>query len=1033
MIVSNLAIRFRVAVLVFVVMAVIGGSYSYVSLPREGFPDITIPHVYVTAVYDGTSPEEIERLIAIPLEKKLNDVDGIKTLRTTAAENACIVDVEFMAGQDIEQARIRVKDKVDLARPDLPDDLDEPVVEALNFSTDVPVFTFAVSGDADAVRLKSLAEQLQDRIELVPGVRQAEIAGTLEREIRVVVDQSRLAAYGVTLPLVLQRLSEENATVTAGNLEVAGSKFQVRVPGEFRLASELQGILLATREGRPVYLTDVATIEDTTKDRDSISRLDGKPCVSISVTKRAGENAVELIRRVKQVLDGFLLPPEVRLTTVMDMSDYVATMIAELENNIFSGFVLVVLVLLVFMGLRNALLVGLAIPLSMLVSFIVMRLYGATLNMMVLFSLVLSVGMLVDNAIVIVENTYRLRAEGRARLDAARTGAAEVAWPVITSTLTTVGAFVPLMFWPDIMGQFMWFMPWTIIITLSSSLFVGLVMNPAICSFLIQARPRDTAERRHSFVRGYERFLRGVLTHRVPSLLLGFLFLVLSVVVYGRLDLGVELFPTVEPRNAQIYVKFPQGTTIDRTDAMVRRIEPLLADPDVKFVLTTVGASAGGDALFGMGTGGPHQAKIHVEFRKMEERKGSSLALVNRIRESMPVVPGAEILVEREKEGPPTGAPVEVEISGDDFETLRQVASDVNAMVAATPGVVDLRDDFEDALPELQFHVDRERAALLGADTRSIGTFLRMSLYGIEGGKFRGEKDEFDITVRLPADQRNTLEWLDRVRIPTASGATVPITSLGEFRYSAGRGAIQRKDQKRVIKISANDAGRGVDKILADVKARVGGLALPRGYAVAFTGENQEMQQSGAFLFRAFMIASAAILIILVIQFNSVLVPGIIFSSVVLSLVGVMWGLVACGMKFGIIMTGLGVITLAGVVVNNAIVLIDCIRQLREEGLPLREAIVAAGIRRLRPVMLTASTTVLGLIPMAVGWSLEIHTWPWTLVSGAESSAWWAPMAVAVIFGLTVATVLTLGLVPAMYSLVAGVVEWAQRRLTSDD
>lgn len=877
MIVSNYAIRFRVAVLVFVVMAVIGGSYSYVSLPREGFPDITIPHVYVTAAYDGTSPEEIERLIAVPLEKKLNDVDGIKSLRTTAAENACIVDVEFIAGTDIEQARIRVKDKVDLARPDLPEDLDEPTVKALNFSTDVPVYTFAISGDADAARLKNLAEQLQDRIELVPGVRQAAISGTLEREIRVVADQQRLASYGIALPLVLKRLSEENATVTAGNLEVEGNKFQVRVPGEFRLAAELRSILLVVRNGRPVYLTDVATIEDTTKDRDSVSRLDRQPCVSISITKRAGENAVALIGRVRTVLDGFELPPGIRLTTVMDQSDHVANMISELENNIFSGFLLVVAVLLIFMGLRNALMVGLAIPLSLLVAFVVMRMYGATLNMMVLFSLVLSIGMLVDNAIVIVENTYRLRAEGRPRVEAARRGAGEVAWPVITSTLTTVAAFVPLMFWPDIMGQFMWFMPWTIIVTLSSSLFVGLVMNPAICSFLIQARPREAHVRRHPFVAGYERFLRGIVAHRGPSLALGLLFLVLSFVVYGKLDLGFELFPTVDPRNAQIYVKFPQGTSIDRTDETVRRIEALVADPDIKFVLTTVGAGAGGDAMFGMGTGGPNQAKIHIEFRKMEERKGNSLHLVNRIRASMPVVPGAEILVEREKEGPPTGAPVEIE------------------------------------------------------------------------------------------------------------------------------------------------------------KKEVGRLPMPQGYAVAYTGENKEMQESGAFLFRAFMIASAAILIILVIQFNSILVPGIIFSSVVLSLVGVMWGLIACGMKFGIIMTGLGVITLAGVVVNNAIVLIDCIRQLREEGLSIREAVVAAGVRRLRPVLLTASTTVLGLIPMAVGVSLEFHTWPWRLVSGAESSAWWAPMAVAVIFGLSFATVLTLGLVPAMYSLVAGAVEWAQRKLKTDD
>jgi len=693
----------------------------------------------------------------------------------------------------------------------------------------------------------------------------------------------------------------------------------------------------------------------------------------------------------------------------------------------------VVGVLLVFMGLRNAVLVGLAIPLSMLVSFNVMRLYGASLNMMVLFSLVLSLGMLVDNAIVIVENTYRLRATGLSRAAAARQGAGEVAWPVITSTLTTLAAFAPLMFWPDIMGQFMWFMPWTIIVTLSSSLFVGLVMNPAICSFLIQARPRDERVRTHPFVAAYERFLRCILRRRAPALLLGMLFLVLTVVLYAKLDLGYELFPTVDPRSAEIYVNYPQGTSIERTDATVRRIEALLDDDDIDFVQSSVGADSGASMFFSRGSGGTHQAKIHIGFKDMADRKGSALELVDRIRDAIPPFPGAEILVEREKDGPPTGAPVEIEISGDDFDILRRIAIDVTEAVRTIPGLVDLRDDFEDALPELQFHVDRKRAALLGVDTRTIGHFLRMSLYGIEAGRFRGEKDEFDITIRLPETQRNTLALLDRVQIPAAGGATVPITSLGEFRYSAGRGAIQRKNQKRVIKISGNAAGRGVDKLLADAKLRVADLPLPGGYAIEFTGENREMEQSGAFLGRAFLIASAAILIVLVIQFNSVLISGIVFFSVILSLVGVMWGLIIFRMRFGIIMTGLGSITLAGVVVNNAIVLIDCIRQLRETGLSITEAIVAACVRRLRPVLLTSATTVLGLIPMAAGFSLEIHEWPWRFATGAESSAWWAPMAVAVIFGLSVATVLTLGLVPAMYSLIAGAAGRVRARLSAGE
>jgi len=785
------------------------------------------------------------------------------------------------------------------------------------------------------------------------------------------------------------------------------------------------------RGGAPIYLRDVADISDTFKDRDSISRLDGEPCVSITLKKRAGENAVRLIRDVRRILDTQPLPPGIRLTTVMDQSDYVAMMIRELENNIFSGFALVVLVLIAFMGLRNSFFTGLAIPLSMMVAFTVLRLLGRTLNMIVLFSLVLSVGMLVDNAIVIVENIYRLRTEGLRRREAARRGAAEVAWPVITSTATTLAAFAPLLFWPGMMGQFMGFLPWTLIVTLTASLFVAMVINPAVCSALIQARPKDRSEKPHPIVRAYERLLRGALRYRGRILALGFLFLVFSVLLYARMDRGYELFPDVDPRNAKVQVRFPQGTPIETTDAAVAAIEARLPkDRDIKFVLADVGGS--GDFFFGT-RGAPHQASLHIEFVKAEERAGSTIPLIQRIRESVPPIPGAETVVEREKDGPPTGAPVAIEVSGDDFDLLSDLTADAQRRIEGIPGLVDLRDDYEEALPELQFRVDRDRAALLGLDTASIGSFLRMAIFGLETGKFRTEKEEFDITLRLPAGQRDSVALLERAFIPTAGGATVPLTAVGRIEYTAGRGAINRVNQKRAITITGNDAGRGVDKLLKDVRERLEGAPLPAGYAVAYTGENKEMNESGAFLARAFLIASAIILIILVLQFNSLLIPLVIFFSVILSLIGVMWGLILTRMKFGIIMTGLGVISLAGIVVNNSIVLIDCIRRQREEGLDLTEAIVAAGRQRLRPVMLTAITTVLGLIPMAIGWSLEIHAWPPRFVAGSESSAWWAPMAVAVIFGLTLATVLTLVLVPAMYSLIEGAIEAVKRRLPAED
>jgi multidrug efflux pump len=1016
MILTNYAIKLRTAVIVFSLAATLIGSVCYVTLPREGMPDITIPYVFVTAAYEGTSPEEMEKLITVPLERQLNDIEGVKNLTSSSAEGVSVITLEFLAGEDIERAKQRVKDKVDLARPDLPSDLDVPLVQALNVSSDVPVFRLAISGTVEMSRLKALAEDLRDRIEEIGGVKAAEIYGAREREIRVEMDATRLAAYGISPALIQQRIVQENATLSAGNVEVRGDKFQVRVPGEFEIARDLRDITLTEREGHRVCLRDVAEVTDTFKDVESISRLNGESCLTLMIKKRVGENSVSLLERVKKAIAEFSLPPGVKLTRVYDESEYVATMIAELENNIASGGILVVLVLLMFMGKRNSLYVALAIPLSMLLGFTLMWTLGMAMNMIVLFSLVLASGMLVDNGIVIVENIYRLRSEGLSKLAAATRGAAEVAWPITTSTLTTVVAFAPLLFWPDIMGQFMSFLPKTLIIVLMASLFVGLMVNPAMCSLWISQPKKRWREGDHWFAAAYERLLRGALAHRAVILLLGFAFLALSVVVYVRTDRGIELFPATDPRNATINVRFPQGTSIHRTDEVLRRIEPLLAKyRDVEFYLSTAGASGG--SHIGSGGTGSHVGHIHIEFRDFADREGSSLALVDRIRTEVGVAPGVEILVEKEKEGPPTGAPVSIELAGDDFDTLSDYSRRIVRRIETVPGLVDLEDDFEEALPELQFRVDRDRAAAFGLDTRSVAYFLRTSIFGSETGKYRVEEDEFDITVRLREQERNAADVLDRLLVPTPSGANVPLSSLGRATYTGGRGTISRKDQKRVITLSGNNQERGVDKIVKDIQDRLADFSLPSGYTLKYTGDTEEMRKNGAFLAKALFVAMALIFVILVVQFNSAVLPLIISFSVVLSLVGVMWGLVLTGMRFGVIMTGLGVISLAGVVVNNAIVLIDCIVKRQDAGMPPLEAIVLAGRTRLRPVLLTAVTTVLGLIPMAVGWSVEFHVWPPKFAAGAESSSWWAPMAVAVIFGLSVATVLTLVLVPVMYSV----------------
>lgn len=1020
MLLSNYAIRFRTAVFVFIFVLIIAGVQSYISLPREGSPDITIPYVFVTSVYEGTAPQEMEKLITTQLEKKLKDVENIKEIKSVSSESVSTIVIEFTAGEDIDRALQRVKDKVDMAKPDLPDDLDEPLVQSLNFSSDTPIYTFTLSGDTPLPRLRKLAEDLQDQIELVPGVKEVTVSGIREREIRVELDLPRMIAYNVPVSLVMQRLAEENKTTSAGNIEMKGDKFQVRVPGEFAQVFELEDILLAERNGAPVYLTDIAAISDTFKDLESISRINGKNCVSIGIKKRLGENTSTLIHRIKdRIIKPFILPEGVTRTDVYDESTYVDDMIVELENNIFTGFLFVVIILLVFMGGRNSIFVALAIPFSMLLSFIVISALGMTMNMIVLFSLVLAVGMLVDNAIVIVENIYRHRSLGLSKIEAARVGAAEVAWPVITSTLTTLAAFAPLLFWPDIMGQFMSFLPETLIITLSCSLFVALVINPAVCSAFVKAKPvkqtADGGREYHPFVHFYERMLRASLNNRLAVLSCSFAFLVFSILCYSQFGLGVELFPTTDPRNGRIEVKFPQGTSIERTDAVLRQFENDLAEyGDVKFYMTDVGSS-GGQISGGSGT---HVGNIHIEFKDIYERQQNSLELISIIRERVGRVAGADIKVEKQEEGPPRDAPVVIEISGDDFDTLALLCAQIKRKIKTVPGLVDLQDDLEDALPEIQFTVDRKKAALLGLNPQSIGTFLRASIYGIESGKFRVDQEEYDITIRLPEAQRNTYDLMDQIFIPTAAGISVPLSSLGETVYTGGRGSIRHKNHKRLVTLTANNQNRGVDKIIADVRAIIDTeVGIPRGYQVYYAGDTEEMQKSGDFLGKAFLIALGLILIILVIQFNSAILPLIILFSVVLSLIGVMWGLLIGQQRFSIIMTGIGVISLAGIVVNNAIVLIDCIVQRKREGLSSREAIIDAGRTRLRPVMLTAITTVLGLIPMAIGYSLEIHTWPPRIVAGAENSQWWAPMAWAVMVGLLVSTLLTLVLVPVMFSL----------------
>lgn len=1036
MIITNYAIKFRIAVFVFIAALVALGTIAYKTIPREGFPDITIPQVFIYAPYPGTAPQDMENLVTIPIEKKLNDLGSVKEITSTSAESITSISVEFLPDQNIESAIQRVKDKIDLARIDLPDDLEEPIVDGFNFSTDMPIMRFSISGDPNIERLRSVAETLQDQIELLPEVREAAISGTLEREIRIEFDRARLSAYDIPLFDVLSLVGQENITVSAGSIEVGGSKFQVRLPGEFERASELRDLVVVVRKGRPVYLSDIAQVSDTYKDRTSISRINGETSVSLSIKKRSGANTVALVDTIKTLLDNYPLPADLKITLVQDESVRVRDMLAELENNIVTGFLFVIIVLFIFMGARNSLFVGLAIPMSMLLAFLVMSLMGISLNMVVLFGLILGVGMLVDNGIVIVENIYRLHGKGLSRIEAARQGSSEVAWPVITSTLTTLIVLSPLLFWPDLMGQFMGFIPRTLIITLTCSLFVALIINPAVCSvFIKKGRVGENpinSDKAHPFVHGYETLLRKALHYRGLILILGFTLLILSGQLFGRFGKRPELFANTEPESAQIQVKYPQGTVIETTDAALKKIETVLEPySEIEFFQSNAGQ---GNASSGESASGTHVGTIYIDFLAENQCEIPPSDVVEQIRAALPVLPGAEVTIEKDRRGPPSGAPISIEISGDDFGRLAELSEEIRLRIQGIPGLTDLRSNFEDALPELQFEIDRQRTAMLGLDTVTVGNFLRTSLFGVESrSKFRAGEDEYDITVRLPESGRTRFSTLGEIQIPVKEQGSVPLSSLGKFTYSAGLGEIKRKDLKRVVTLLGNNEGRSIEAILEDVSAATADMNLPANYSIYYAGDNEQMKESMAFLGKAFLVAVAGVLVILVIQFNSILLPIIIGISIILSIIGVMWGLLITRTAPSVVMTGLGVISLAGIVVNNAIVLIDCINQQKQNGMSSTDAILTAGRLRLRPVLLTASTTILGLIPMAIGWSIDVHSFPWKITAGGGTSAWWAPMAVAVIFGLTVSTLLTLILIPAMYSLADSFVDRLRKHIKIEE
>jgi len=1076
MIVSDIAVKKRTSVVVLAMMIIIFGFMAYNSLPRESAPDITIPYIFIMTNYSGVAPEDIEQSITIPIEKRLKGLEAVKRIESSSTEGMSSIIIEFVAGTDIKEVLSKTKDKVDLAKPELPADLEEdPDVIEINIS-ELPIVVLSLSGTCGLVRLKAIAEDLQDEIESIPGILEAEVTGGLEREIRVEPYPDKLAYYGLSMLGLQSVIAQENQNVSGGAIRMGDGRFQLRVPGEFQVPEEIYGLVVGLHKGQPVYLKDVARVVDGFKDEEGRARLSGHQAINIQVKKRAGENVLHITDQVDRLIEEQMptWPAGTKVSKLMDQAKDIRGMVSDLENNIITGLILVIVVLFFVMGVRNAVLVSLAIPFSMLLSFMVLHALGITLNMVVLFSLTLSLGMLVDNAIVIVENIFRYMEQGVPRIQAAMRATSEVAQPVIASTLTTVAAFSPLIFWPGIMGEFMSYLPKAVIITLSSSLFVAMVINPALAAIFLRLPPTHRFAKikvsveeieqageapitvRGPMLKAYRRLLNSALNHRLAVLAMAFLSVVAMAMIWFHqvgLEKPIEFFPDIDPHNIYINLDMPEGADLEYSDRIARQVEvalcegpgQALAPPEtnpaqcyynntekkkhtlrngqqvigltdmanVKHIYSRTVAVTGGSSAFESNS--PNH--IGIQFYDIEDRVEPSPQTVEEIRKRIKGIPGAQISVAEQEEGPPTGAPINIEIVGDNFYILGQIAQKVRSVLEKIPFVQDIRDDYVAGSPTVMVRIDRQKAALLGLSTDIIGFALKVAFNGIKVSTFREGDEDYDITVQLPESDRKVTDILRELLIPTQEGL-VPLSTVTKFEITGGLGQVNRINHERVVTVKANvDEKHAPGPVVrAQAEKIMVDFPLPPGYKIRFTGELEEQQKAQAFLSKAFAAAIFLIILILVTQFNSVSQPFIIMTSVILSLGGVFIGLTAMDLPFGIIMTGVGVISLAGVVVNNAIVLIDYTNRLHQRGMHFRDAIIAAGCTRLRPVLLTAATTILGLLPMVTGIAYDFHKMEISWVS--ESSQWWSSMASAVIFGLALATVLTLVVVPTLYALV---------------
>jgi len=1097
---TSWAIDNRTSVYVLAVLITILGLMNYYSIPKEQFPQVVIPYIVVNTVYPGTSPEDIENLVTRPIEKQLKSISDVRNITSNSVPDFSSIIVEFDPDLSIETAKQRVRDAVDKSKSDLPTDLpSQPDIMDIDIS-EMPVMYLNIAGNYDMDKLKDYAEIAQDKIEGLKEITRVDIVGALDREIQINADIFKMQVAKVTFSDIERAVAMENMTISGGTLTNNGIRNTVRIKGQFSDVETIKNIIIHSSSGAFIKLTDIATVNDSFEEQESYARLDGKNVITLNVIKKSGANLLDASDQIKKIVDEELIgneyPSDMEITVTGDQSRFTRNTLEELNNTIIIGFILVTIVLMFFMGFTNAFFVGLAVPLSIFVAYLIIPGLGFTMNMIVMFAFIFALGIVVDDAIVVIENTHRLHRFHPDINVAAKMAAGEVFLPILSGTLTTLAPFFPLAFWPGIVGQFMHYLPVTLIITLFASLFVAYIFNPVFAvSFMKHEYDVDFQKEKgwkrnkiiivimlvlagifyltksygianllvfgailillfHYVIKKmitafqdviwpwfmvqYEKQLRFILKGARPIwILIGMIGLfIFTMFLTAIVKPTVLFFPNNDPNNIYVYIKMPGGTHQLVTDSITRIAEQRVYkaignnNPDVESVISnvTIGAEEEGFTS----SGNPfNKGKVSVNFMEHKYRKTgiSTTEYMEMIRREVADIPGAEITVDKNSNGPPTGKPINIEITS---ENLKDLIADAYAFrdyldSLNIPGVEELKTDFEMNSPEIIIQIDRDRAQRLGLSTGQIGMEIRTALYGKEISKLKQAEDEYPIMLRYDRNVRDNINALVNLEITyrdmnTGMLRSIPLSTVAKIDYTTSYAGIKRLDQKRIITVYSNVlSGYSPNDIVPVITKEAEKFNTRQGTSIKLTGEQEDQEETVAFLMKAMVIAIGVIFFILITQFGSVSKSLIILSEVVFSIIGVLLGIIIFKMDIVIMMTGLGVVALGGIVVRNGILIVEFIEVKKKEGIPTRRAIIEGGRTRMSPVILTAAATILGLIPLAVGMNINFTTMFTELnpqiYFGGDNVAFWGPLSWSIIFGLSFATFLTLMMVPALYEL----------------